>query len=138
MLFGVEDKTGDIKGLSYEEIQETSRELGNAGNDIGDTNYLDSRDITGTLPRMFKEGMAFMKSYLHHEQKGQNFNSVGILEISEVVLEELLQNALVHFDLLHHAAIRLLIFDDRIEIVKPESLRAKMKEMVEKMAAMYQ
>ncbi len=98
-----------------------------AGNDIGDTHYLDSRDITGTLPRMFEEGMAFLKSYLHHEQKGQNFNSLGILEISEVVLEELLQNALVHFDLLHHAAIRLLIFDDRIEIVNPGCLYGGLK-----------
>lgn len=88
-----------------------------AGNELGDTNYIDSRDISGTLPRMFYEGMAFLKSYLHHEQKGQNFNSVGILEIPEVVLEELLQNALVHFDLLNHAAIRLLIFNDRIEII---------------------
>ncbi len=98
-----------------------------AGNDIGDTNYLDSRDITGTLPRMFKEGMAFMKSYLRHEQKGQNFNSLGILEIPEVVLEELLQNALVHFDLLHHAAIRLLVFTDRIEIVNPGNLYGGLK-----------
>lgn len=92
------------------------------GNCIGDTNYLDSRDITGTLPWMFREGMAFLKSYLRHEQKGQNFNSVGILEIPEVVLEELLQNALIHFDLLNHAAIRLLIFDDRIEIINPGCL----------------
>ena len=98
-----------------------------AGNDIGDTNYLDSRDITGTLPRMFKESMAFLKSYLHHEQKGQNFNSTGILEIPEVVLEELLQNSLVHFDLLHHAAIRLLIFNDRIEIINPGSLYGGLK-----------
>lgn len=93
-----------------------------AGNELGDTNYIDSRDISGTLPRMFYEGMAFLKSYLHHEQKGQNFNSVGILEIPEVVLEELLQNALVHFDLLNHAAIRLLIFNDRIEIINPGCL----------------
>ncbi len=92
------------------------------GNDIGDTNYLDSRDITGTLPRMFKEGMAFLKSYLRHEQRGQNFNSTGILEISEVALEELLQNALVHFDLLNHAAIRLLIFSNRVEIINPGCL----------------
>ncbi len=98
-----------------------------AGNDIGDTNYLYSRDIAGTLPRMFKEGMAFLKSYLHHEQKGQNFNSTGILEIPEVVLEELLQNSLVHFDLLHHAAIRLLIFNDRIEIINPGSLYGGLK-----------
>ena len=93
-----------------------------AGNDIGDTNYIDSRDISGTLPWMFREGMAFLKSYLRHEQKGQNFNSVGILEIPEVVLEELLQNALVHFDLLNNAAIRLLVFNDRIEIVNPGCL----------------
>ncbi len=98
-----------------------------AGNDIGDTNYIDSRDITGTLPWMFREGMAFLKSYLHHEQKGQNFNSVGILEIPEVVLEELLQNALVHFDLLNHAAIRLLVFNDRIEIVNPGCLYGGLK-----------
>ena len=38
------------------------------------------------------------------------------------MLEELLQNALVHFDLLNHAAIRLLIFKDRIEIINPGCL----------------
>ena len=93
-----------------------------AGNDIGDTRYIDSRDIVGTLPRMFEEGMSFLKSYLRHEQEGQNFNSLGVLEIPEVALEELLQNALVHFDLLHNAAIRLLIFNDRIEIINPGCL----------------
>ena len=66
--------------------------------------------------------MAFLKSYLRHEQNGQNFNSVGKLEIPEVVLEELLQNALVHFDLLNHAAIRILIFNNRIEIINPGCL----------------
>ena len=29
ILFGVEDKTGEIAGLSYDEIQQTARELGN-------------------------------------------------------------------------------------------------------------
>lgn len=113
ILFGVEDKTGIIKGLSYVQF---------AGNELGDTHYIDSRDISGTLPWMFKEGMAFLKSYLRHEQNGQNFNSVGKLEIPEVVLEELLQNALVHFDLLNHAAIRILIFNNRIEIINPGCL----------------
>jgi len=37
-------------------------------------------------------------------------------------LEELIQNSLVHLDLLHPAAIRLLIFDNRIEIVNSGSL----------------
>ena len=93
-----------------------------AGTSIGDTVYIDSRDISGTLPWMFRESMTFLKSVLRHQQNGQNFNSVGILEIPEVVLEELLQNALVHIDLLHSAAVRLLVFTDRIEIINPGCL----------------
>ena len=93
-----------------------------AGNSIGDTSYIDSRDISGTIPWMFRESMTFLKSILRHKQNGQNFNSVGILEIPEVVLEELLQNAFVHIDLLHAAAIRLLVFNDRVEIINPGCL----------------
>lgn len=44
-----------------------------------------------------------------------------------MVLEELLQNSLVHFDLLHHAAIRLVIFNDRLEIINPGSLYGGLK-----------
>lgn len=44
---------------------------------------------------------------------------MGKLEIPETVLEELLQNALVHADLLKTAATRLLVFDDRVEIINP-------------------
>ena len=92
------------------------------GNFIGDNSYFDSRDISGTIPWMFRETMSFLKSVLRHEQNGQNFNKVGILEVPEVVLEELLQNAFVHIDLLHAAAIRVLVFNDRIEIINPGSL----------------
>lgn len=92
------------------------------GNTIGDTSYIDSRDISGTIPWMYRESMTFLKSVLRHQQQGQNFNKVGILEIPEVVLEELLQNALVHIDLLHAAAIRLLVFNDRVEIINPGCL----------------
>ena len=90
--------------------------------EISGSDYRDSRDIIGTVPMMFREGMSFLKSNLRHLQAGQNFNSVGKLEIPEVVLEELLQNALVHVDLLGSAYIRLLIFDNRIEIINPGSL----------------
>ncbi|MBR1721654.1 MAG: ATP-binding protein, partial [Treponema sp.] len=33
ILFGVEDKTGEIIGLDYDQLQMTSRELGNIAND---------------------------------------------------------------------------------------------------------
>ena len=97
------------------------------GNSIGGSQYIDSRDIEGTIPWMFREGMAFLKSMLHHRQEGQNFNSVGVLEIPAVVLEELLQNALVHIDLLHPAAVRLLVFENRIEIINPGRLYGGLK-----------
>jgi predicted HTH transcriptional regulator len=89
------------------------------GNSIAGTEYKDSRDIEGTIPEMYEQGIRWLKSCLRRTQDGQSFNSVGKLEISETVLEELLQNALVHIDLLKTTAIRLLVFDDRIEIVNP-------------------
>jgi predicted HTH transcriptional regulator len=66
--------------------------------------------------------MSFLTRNLHHVQAGQNFNSTGILEVSKIALEELLQNALTHRDYTKNASINLLIFDDRIEIVSPGSL----------------
>jgi predicted HTH transcriptional regulator len=92
------------------------------GNDIGSTEYRDSRDITGTVPELFREGMNFFNANLKHIQAGQNFNVPGKLEISDVALEELLQNALVHRDYSKNAPIRLMIFDNRIEIVSPGCL----------------
>jgi len=92
------------------------------GNSIGGTEYRDSKDITGTIPEMFSEGMRFFTGNLRHVQAGQNFNSTGILEISQIALEELLQNALIHRDYMKNAPIRLMIFDNRIEIVSPGRL----------------
>ena len=92
------------------------------GTDISGTDYRDSEDITGTIPQQFERGMSFLTRNLHHVQAGQNFNSTGILEVSRIALEELLQNALTHRDYSKNASINLLIFDDRIEITSPGSL----------------
>ncbi len=92
------------------------------GNELGGTRYRDSEDILGDIPALFTGGLAFMKRNLKKVQAGQNFNSQGILEISEIALEELLQNALVHRDYFKNAPIRILIFDNRLEIVSPGKL----------------
>jgi len=92
------------------------------GNSIGGSSYKDSREITGTIPSQFAQSMLFFKQNLKYLQNGQNFNKPGILEISEIALEELLQNALIHRDYSKNAPIRLMIFDDRIEIVSPGCL----------------
>lgn len=70
------------------------------GNQLGGTTYRDSKDIVGTIPELFEQGMAFLKSNLHSVQGTQSVNSVGMLEIAEGALVEVLQNALVHRDYL--------------------------------------
>ncbi len=92
------------------------------GNSIGGTDYRSSKDITGTIPEIFEEALSFFTANLRYEQAEQNFNSVGKLEISQIALEELLQNALVHRDYSKNAPIRIMIFDNRIEIISPGSL----------------
>jgi ATP-dependent DNA helicase RecG len=49
-------------------------------------------------------------------------NAPGVPEISPVVFEELLVNALMHRDYLISAPIHLFIFDNRIEIISPGHL----------------
>lgn len=68
------------------------------------------------------DALAFMKRNLHRVQGDQGFNSLGMLEIPEIVLQELLVNALVHRDYFTSAPIRILIFNDRLEILSPGGL----------------
>jgi predicted HTH transcriptional regulator len=93
-----------------------------AGLEIGDDAFIDKRDCLGTLEEQFRSGMLFFKTNLARIQDKSTFNSTGTLEIDERVLEEALVNALLHRDYSKNAAIRLLIFKDRVEIVSPGSL----------------
>ena len=93
------------------------------GNDIAGSSYRNKpEDLKGTIPELFKQSMDFLRSNLLHTQQGQGFNSIGILEISEVVLIELLQNAMIHRDYFKNAPIKIMIFDNRVEIVSPGKL----------------
>ena len=96
--------------------------VGFYGNDIADTRYLSSEDISGTLDVQFKNGMNFLKSNLLKMQRGQGFNSLGELEISEIALEEFLVNALIHRDYNKLGSVQLLVFQDRVEIINPGHL----------------
>jgi len=93
-----------------------------AGNDIGGNEYLDSEDIGGTLPVVFKGGMVFLKRNLRKKQKGQSFNFPGILELPEIALEEAFVNALIHRDYFINSGVRLFVFDNRVEIISPGRL----------------
>jgi predicted HTH transcriptional regulator len=92
------------------------------GRDIGGTAYRDSRDIMGTIPRQFTGAMSFLMANLRQLQAGQDFNSTGQPEIARVALEEIVQNALLHRDYYKNAPVRILVFDDRVEIISPGRL----------------
>jgi len=93
------------------------------GNSISGKDYRSKpEDLKGTLPDLFENGMKFFESNLRHMQKGQNFNTIGILEISRDALVEILVNALIHRDYLKNAPIRIMIFDNRVEIISPGKL----------------
>ncbi len=92
------------------------------GNKIHATDYLDTEDFSGPLPRIFEGALAFIMRNLHKVQAGRGVNAPGLPEIPEAVFEELLVNALVHRDYLVSAPIRLFVFDGRIEIINPGHL----------------
>ena len=93
------------------------------GNDLGGENYRSKpEDLTGTIPELFKQGMMYIKSCIKYSQNGQGFNSAGVPEIALIALEEVLQNALIHRDYFKNSPVRLLIFDNRIEIISPGKL----------------
>ena len=93
------------------------------GNDIGGNSYRSKpEDLRGTIPELFKQGMMYLKSCIRYFQNDQGFNAQGVPEISIIALEEVLQNALIHRDYFKNAPVRLLIFENRIEIISPGRL----------------
>ncbi len=92
------------------------------GDDIHASDYLDSEDFSGALPKVFEGAMTFVMRNLRKVQAGHGVNAPGTPEIPPLVFEELLVNALVHRDYLISAPIRLFIFDNRIEIISPGHL----------------
>lgn len=92
------------------------------GTSITDQTYLDSRDIAGKLADIYQQTIGFILSNLHAVQDNQSVNSIGTSEIPRIVWEELISNALVHRDYFINAAVRVLVFADRVEIISPGHL----------------
>ena len=67
-------------------------------------------------------------SKLQKVQAGQSFNSLGKSEIPEIVITELLVNALIHRNYFIHDSIKLFVFENRIEIrLLPSILGLRLK-----------
>lgn len=92
------------------------------GNSIGGPCFRDrvnDADIEGNLRHQYDTIMSFLRRNLRYIQPGEEFNTQGVLEVSDRALSELVMNALIHRSLACTAPIRVFILDDRIEIHSP-------------------
>jgi ATP-dependent DNA helicase RecG len=92
------------------------------GNDPAGEKYRDSEDIGGCLRDMHKGTMSFLTRNLHRLQGEKGFNTQGDIEIPIAVLEELVVNMFLHRDYFISAPWRVMIFDDRVELISPGML----------------
>ncbi len=92
------------------------------GNEVSGNQYLSSENIGGNLADMFKAAQKFIIACLRKVQNGRDFNTLGELEVPELVINELLVNALIHRDYFIKDSIKVFIFDNRIEIKSPGKL----------------
>lgn len=93
-----------------------------AGNDLAGDIYRDSEDIGGCLQDMHKGTMSFLTRNLRHLQGKKGFNTEGDIEIPFSALEELVVNMFLHRDYFISAPWRIMIFDNRIELISPGML----------------
>jgi len=92
------------------------------GIDISSERFITKEKVEGTLPEMFKQAMYFLKSSLKRIQESKEFNTIGVLEIPEESISEILINALVHRDYYINSSIKVFLFHDRLEIRSPGKL----------------
>ncbi|ARN56876.1 ATP-binding protein [Sedimentisphaera salicampi] len=92
------------------------------GKEISANNYIESKDIKGTIPQMFEGVTAFLLRNIRWIQNGKDINSIGDPEIPRIALVELVVNALIHRDYFISAPVRIFIFSDRVEIISPGHL----------------
>ena len=96
-----------------------------AGNSVGGKVFRDKvndADMEGNLLHQFNTIMDFFARNLHNVQVGEEFNSMGKMEIPYSSLVEFTVNALVHRSLNLKAPVRIFIFNNRVEIHSPGDL----------------
>lgn len=92
------------------------------GNEIHETDYIDSGDLTGKIADVFQKSMSFVLGNIRNIQADRNINTPGEPEIPRITLEELIANALIHRDYFVSAPVRIFVFRDRVEIISPGHL----------------
>ncbi len=100
-------------------ISSTLKAVSFVGNEIGGNEYRDKEYINGDIISIYKRTMSFLDRQLRKIQPDDNFNSRAVWEIPEKALQEAIVNALVHRNYFVNMNIRVLVFENRVEILSP-------------------
>jgi ATP-dependent DNA helicase RecG len=82
----------------------------------------DTKSLSGTLPVLLEDASRFLKLHLRVAHRIEGFAPERYPELPEAALREMLVNALAHRDYTVHGPIRLLVYEDRVEIRTPGGL----------------
>lgn len=92
------------------------------GNSMATNEFRDkliNNEMDGNLLHQYHTALSFVRRNLRSVQVEKGFNSIPRLEIPIDVFVELIVNALIHRSYYNQSAIRIFIFDNRIEIHSP-------------------
>ena len=85
--------------------------------------YRDQRSINGGLRSSYEEVMSFLDSWnVRAQAEGASYNDDSVSLVHPSVFEELVTNVFIHRDYFIRDAIKLFIYDDRLELISPGSL----------------
>lgn len=82
----------------------------------------DRREIRGTFESQLEGARAFLAKHLAQASRIRGWKREDLALLPDEVLREALVNALVHRDYRSASQVRLLIYDDRVEIINPGEL----------------
>lgn len=91
------------------------------GTDLAD-NDLDRADLTGTLATQVRDAEGFLNARLRVTHHIEGFQPERRPELPAEALREAVVNAVSHRDYAVRAPVRLLLFDDRLEVRTPGKL----------------
>ncbi len=91
------------------------------GISIGET-FLDHKTVSGRLPQQLEGIEELLRLYLRKTGNIRNFEPETHYEMPLEILREAVVNALVHRDYSLSSAIRIFMFDDRLEVHSPGRL----------------
>ncbi len=82
----------------------------------------DAKQLDGPLPAILEDAVRFLRLHLPVSHRIEGFAPESHPELPEAALREAVVNALAHRDYTVAASVRILVFDDRVEVRTPGGL----------------